>query len=276
MAALVELPSSPGVAPHHMSAGKKLYYQSKLGHVESKGKTSKASTEVNKRQNLVMPENTWIVYTHPKDRHDKVNRKRIASYIGTHYRNRSKPAARKAVEDANREHAQLPSQTVSSAAKSCRTLKRSMVRGIPRDAHGLREDPFANYVVTKTDCVPGAIDYFIHFFAPTHVIRPDLIRAENSEALIKDYFQYAVSNPLLFDSIVALSQINLSANRGVYSSDGSGTLKTPDKDALVHYGQALKKLRELIANDEGLTEDAVLFAIATLMGVDVSEVHAWL
>jgi hypothetical protein len=257
-----------------MSAGTGLYYQSKLDtrHVEPKSKRLKASTSVsvNALQSSAMPDNTWIVYTHPKDRHNKANRKRIASYIGTHYRNRSKPAARKAMENANLEHSQTASQTVALTTKKReRPLKRYTAHSIPRDAHGLREDPFANYLVTKTDCVPGAIDYFIHFFAPTHVIRPDLVPAENSKALIKDYFQYAVSNPMLFDAIIALSQINLSANKEVSSSDGSGALKTPDKDALVHYGQALKNLREVITNGEGLKEDAVLFAIATLMGVDV-------
>lgn len=71
---------------------------------------------------------------------------------------------------------------------------------------------------------------------------------------------------------MALSQINLTSNQWVDSDVTNPTIASsqPDKEALFHYGQALKKLTNVLGNEAAVAEDAVLFAIATLMGVDVS------
>jgi Fungal specific transcription factor domain len=112
----------------------------------------------------------------------------------------------------------------------------------------------------------------LNFFAPTHVIRPEVVSAHQSAFLVKQYFQYALSHEILFESIVSLSQINLTANRTPDRDDISSTFegKQPDRDALFHYGEALGKLRKLLSDKDAPMEDAVLFAIATLMGIDVS------
>lgn len=112
----------------------------------------------------------------------------------------------------------------------------------------------------------------LDFYAPTHVIRPELVTADEGPQLVKQYFRYALSHPLLFETIVALSQINLTSNRWVdrNANSSSVTNSQPDKEALYHYGRALKKLTSIIGDETAVTEDAVLFAIAALMGIDVS------
>lgn len=119
------------------------------------------------------------------------------------------------------------------------------------------------------------LTYFVtvlNFYAPTHVIRPELIKAEDSTGLVKQYFQLALSHPLLFETIVALAQINLTSNQWADQDENSsfpaGTV--PDKQAFSHYGKALARLRMVLSDETARMEDAVLFAIATMMGVDVS------
>ena len=104
------------------------------------------------------------------------------------------------------------------------------------------------------------------------MIRPEIVTAEESTGLIKQYFHLALSHPLLFEAIVSLSQINLTSNRLADQVSNSNNMSHPrsDKDALFHYGNALAKLRNILNDETARVDDAVLFSIATLMGVDVS------
>lgn len=117
-------------------------------------------------QHNEMSHDTFITYTHPDQQNDKSNRKKIATYIGTHYRNRSRPAARKA---ASGQPGTVNSPlTVSAAAGSAATGEwpvrpvhqpDQLSVTIHRDSHGFRDDPFATYPIEATKCVSAAIDY---------------------------------------------------------------------------------------------------------------------
>ena len=234
-----------------------------------------------------MSEDTFINYTHPRQQHDKENRKKVATYIGTHFRNRSRPALRNAAKTAANEGLDTSNETLEPPPTGSGLETQLLHTTIYRDNHGLRNDPFSSYPIESTDCIPGAIDYckcfsrhalsrlqkltiiVLNFYAPTHIIRPELITAEQSTPIVKQYFQYAVSHELLFESIVALAQMNLTAKAWAGNSHDTGSI-APDRAALFHYGRALARLRELLNDENALREDAVLFAIATLMGIDVS------
>ena len=224
----------------------------------------------------IMPGDTFITYTHPDQQYDKKNKKKVASYIGTHYRNRSRPAARHAdniVDTDQNANATNASEAVVIDGSSRQLVLNRRKPAVHRDSHGLRTDPFTSYPIKPTKCVPGAIDYWLNHFAPTHVIRPELIKAEDSTGLVKEYFQLALSHPLLFETIVALSQINLTSNQWADQDENSSSPANshPDKHAMSHYGKALARLRKVLNDETARMEDAVVFAIATLMGVDVSD-----
>ena len=118
---------------------------------------------------MAMAEDTFITYTHPSQQADRRNRRKVASYIGTHFRNRSKPAARKACQ---RTAAAEPVLTLPSNRKAPdQILRRNQLTvpfrpppsplTVPRDTHGLRDDPFSSFPIEITQWVPGAIDYCI-------------------------------------------------------------------------------------------------------------------
>jgi hypothetical protein len=88
-----------------------------------------------------------------------------------------------------------------------------------------------------------------------------VLSAEAGAIVLRQYFQYALQNSLMFEALIALAQANLTAHRW---SNG------PDKDALFHYSRSLQRLREVLSQQHGYAQDAILFAIIALMGVDVS------
>ena len=107
-----------------------------------------------------------------------------------------------------------------------------------------------------TDATP-----VLQFYGPAHIIRPEVLSAEEGAIVLQQYFRYALQNSLMFEALIALAQANLTVHQWV---DG------PDKDALFHYSRSLQRLREVISEQDGYTQDSVLFAIIALMGVDVS------
>ena len=78
--------------------------------------------------------------------------------------------------------------------------------------------------------------------------------------LVQQQFQYAVQHPVMFEAIIALAQANSTVNRW--------TDQTGDRLTLYHYGQAIARLRQAISSAQESMEDAVLFAIMALMGVN--------
>ena len=70
----------------------------------------------------------------------------------------------------------------------------------------------------------------------------------------------------MFEALIALSQANLTVHQW---SNGA------DPDALYHYNRSLRRLRDLLDREQDYTQDAVLFAIVALMGVDVSRYNMY-
>jgi len=131
-----------------------------------------------------MPEPTFINYTHPSEQSNRQNRRTVASYIGTHFRNRSKPSARRGIKthDSQTSTSQ-PSQAVFSGAgeKTHGELNSLPLRRrkspqppisaskqhspapklevVVHDGHGYRSDPFNAYPIEFRACIPAAIDF---------------------------------------------------------------------------------------------------------------------
>jgi hypothetical protein len=237
---------------------------------------------------------TFINYSHPSDTADRRNRRIVASYIGTHYRNRSRPSARKGLKstgssppdsiDGLKPQNQTPrsktttprSRSRTSSPKTPSLLAQPLV--LDHDRHGYRADPFRAYPIEFRECIPPALDYclflsapqleptltdsaVLQFYGPTHIIRPEVLSAEEGIIALHQYVQYALQNSVMFDALVALAQANLS-----FQSYREGW----DKDALFHYSRSVQRLREVLSQPDAYLQDATLFAIIALMGVDVS------
>ncbi|KAK4937473.1 hypothetical protein LTR10_021925 [Elasticomyces elasticus] len=216
-----------------------------------------------------MPDPTFVNYSHPQDQNNRRNRQLVASYIGTHFRNRSRPSSRRvlSIEEASEPLGQagdepgiqaadfeLPSEGPSNISA------RLPATTVPHDRHGLRSDPFYSYPIEFRQCIPAAVDYFLTFYGPAHVIRPEILSAEAGADILHQYFQYALQNALMFEALIALSQANLTVHQWTNG---------PDQDALYHYNQALRRLRDLLDREQDYSQDSILFAIIALMGVDV-------
>ncbi|KAK5055203.1 hypothetical protein LTR84_012952 [Exophiala bonariae] len=231
-----------------------------------------------------MAQPPFIIYTHPSEQSDRQNRRTVASYIGTHYRNRSRPSARKVqlpgepcsrkpFPVASTNNSDHPSETTSlvirdrkatrgrrSIAHTARSSPTPTLDNIPHDKHGFRSDPFSAYPIEFRDCIPVAIDFFVGFYGPAHVIRPEIVPPGAGTGILQSFFQYALQDSVLFEAIIALSLANLTVQ--------TWRLSGPDKDSIYHYSRAVGKLRKLLLKPEGFVEDSVLFAIVALMGVD--------
>ncbi|KIV81687.1 hypothetical protein PV11_03857 [Exophiala sideris] len=215
-----------------------------------------------------MPDPTFVNYSHPQDQNNRRNRQLVASYIGTHFRNRSRPASRRAssIEEGSEPVIRVGDQPGIQAADfelpregPSSISARLPATTVPHDRHGLRSDPFYSYPIEFRQCIPAAVDYFLTFYGPAHVIRPELLSAEAGAVILNQYFQYALQNALMFEALIALSQANLTVHQWTNG---------PDQDALYHYNQALRRLRDLLDREQDYSQDSVLFAIVALMGVD--------
>ncbi|ETN43052.1 uncharacterized protein HMPREF1541_02210 [Cyphellophora europaea CBS 101466] len=221
-----------------------------------------------KKTIVVHAKDTFINYSHPAQLADRARRRKVSSYIGVHFRNRSRPLVRKQAKEKqqNEVHCSKAEQAVATLAyqddASTDTTASETELGVPRDGHGLRNDPFETWPIQARASIPVAVDYFLQFYAPAHTVRPDLFSPEGGAQAVKDYFRYALQQPLMFETIVALSHANLFVS--------TWTDHCPDSQTLFHYGSALKRLRSQIASeDPGISaHDAVLFAIVALMGID--------
>lgn len=131
---------------------------------------------------LNMPDPPFINYSHPSEQSNPRNRRKVASYIGTHYRNRSKPSARNALKKAeplvskftktafvdqdssNIETAVLPfrkrgSRQSSPSQSGDSPFARLLSPTLSHDKHGFRSDPFDAYPIDSRACIPTAIDF---------------------------------------------------------------------------------------------------------------------
>ena len=106
----------------------------------------------------------------------------------------------------------------------------------------------------------------LRYYGPAHLICPENLSAEAGTLAIRQIFQYALDDALLFEAMMAVSQAGMTAR--CWSVDG------PDKDALLHYNRTVNRLRSLLDQNMAYSQDAVLFAIVALMGVDVGHTIA--
>lgn len=132
--------------------------------------TQHLNSIIGKPASAMKPDNVFINYSHPAEQSDKRNRQEVASYIGTHYRNRSRPAARrqKSVKRPGRDAANDDRKTSELALRSkpkspqvlswcLRSDENSPLRS--HDMHGLKVDPFSSYPIPASNRLPEAIEY---------------------------------------------------------------------------------------------------------------------
>lgn len=121
------------------------------------------------------PQNVFINYTNPSQQNDKRQRQKVASYIGTYYRNRSRPAARQKKEKADAESVQSydlstnrdeSSPTVAPDFKpkalqvlSWRLQAQATSPLKDHDMHGFKTDPFQSYPIPASTRLPQIIEY---------------------------------------------------------------------------------------------------------------------
>lgn len=117
-------------------------------------------------------QNVFVNYTHPSQQRDRQQRQRIASYIGTYYRNRSRPTARREAElgentNEGPSSGQLEVQSTTEPLRVLRWRLQSQIMSPFRshDMHGFRVDPFDSYPIPGSDRVPRALDYCTLAFA---------------------------------------------------------------------------------------------------------------
>lgn len=232
-----------------------------------------------------MPDDIFITYTHPDQLTNRSNRRRVAQYIGTHHRNRSKPTSRRLAKErarwnfitcptfSERHQGQASSDSQDEGSN---VLLLVPVQPVSHDHSGIRVDPFTAFPISHSDAIAPAVDYCktsllemllltstgadIRFYAPAHLVRPEIVPAGTGARLVRQHFQYAIQHPLMFEATIALAHASSSIS---HWTDQSG-----DRLTLYHYGQAISRLRYAITNVREYMEDAILFAIMALMGVD--------
>lgn len=94
----------------------------------------------------------FVTVDHPSQLTLTKNKRKVASYIGIHHRNRSQPSRR----SSSWIQTGLVQNRVSDATQN---TQGQLARQIPRDHHGIRVDPFESYPGKPTSIVPGAIDH---------------------------------------------------------------------------------------------------------------------
>ena len=113
-----------------------------------------------------MPSDPFINYSHPAEQIFAKNRRKVAQYIGTYYRNRSAPVSRRATAE-HRRRLRLSAHAIRDELVDEKSTALSVVLavspfpsyGIPRDRSGTREDPFAAFPIELNHTIASAIDY---------------------------------------------------------------------------------------------------------------------
>jgi hypothetical protein len=234
-----------------------------------------------------MDRDPFVNYTHPKDQTDKAHKKQVAQYIGTHFRNRSRPTRRHAAGNRPSWEFHGNATVTDCHALHQRKLSQEQARlgalTVPRDRSGIREDPFGAYPIPQGRGVGRAVDHcesillhviaspnhaVITSYAPSHLLRPEIIDPQSGAAAIRNYFQYALNHEVMFQATVALALADATAN--TWTDDYASP------DVLYHYGRSLSTLRRSLEDAQALQNDALLFAIMALIGIDylLNDLHS--
>lgn len=114
------------------------------------------------------PTPVFINYADPSEQNDKRNRRKVASYIGTHYRNRSRPSAKRDSNlnsgSSNTQDQQLvkrkPDNVITRPKQITWRIGQHTASPLSvHDMHGFRSDPFDSYPIPATEKIPKAIEY---------------------------------------------------------------------------------------------------------------------
>ncbi|KPI42793.1 uncharacterized protein AB675_2033 [Cyphellophora attinorum] len=209
-----------------------------------------------------MDRDPFVNYTHPKDQTDKAHKKQVAQYIGTHFRNRSRPTKRHVT--ANRPGWEF--QTGNKLAyklSPCPEIDQAFGKThselIP--SHKAVEwEELLTTVSLLSNVIAGSERLVIISYAPSHLLRPEVIDPQNGAAAIRNYFQYALDHEVMFQATVALALADATAH--------TWTDEYASPDVLYHYGRSLSTLRRSLEDAQALHDDALLFAIMALIGID--------
>lgn len=110
-----------------------------------------------------MPANIFITYTHLDEINTGPNRRRVAQYVATHLRNRSAPSSRRRLQSREQQRRRLApavdEQRNSQASLRSEAVRPTVIRSVPRDHRGLREDPFAVLPTQYNGALTVAVDY---------------------------------------------------------------------------------------------------------------------
>lgn len=120
------------------------------------------------------PQDVFVNYTHPSQQRNAQQRQKVASYIGTYYRNRSRPTARRDVDlgetgkeervtSRNEADTQLGPLRVHKWRLQSQTISPLQ----SHDMHGFKVDPFDSYPIPSSDRIPKALDY-CEYTLPIH------------------------------------------------------------------------------------------------------------
>lgn len=214
-----------------------------------------------------MVSDTFINYTHPTDLADRTNRRRVSQFIGLHWRNRSKPSARRKIQN-RKVHSIDSSQGAhdfvyldlgeDDSLEDAPTTKSLL----PRDGRGLRDDPFKMWPIQHHDSIAPALDYYFRYYVHTKAEHTASSRQSAGILSVADQLRIALQHPLMFETMIALSSANMTVS---HWKNGQ-----VDRVTLQHYGSAVRRLRNMISknNVEDATSESTLLAISALMGIE--------
>lgn len=97
-------------------------------------------------------------------------------------------------------------------------------------------------------------------FGPTHLIRSNVSIERPANKLLQNYIQYAMQNAVMFESVITVAFANMNIQRW---TDGQ-----PDVETARHYGSTLSRLRQSLATQDGIQQDATILAILALISAE--------
>jgi hypothetical protein len=109
-----------------------------------------------------MGDDLFVNYSSPADLKDRTKRRKVSSYIGLHFRNRSRPLAKKLLKEQSDAVEEVKSEPSEPDKRLLAVSKPLLIDGsvqLPRDGHGIRTDPFATWPIEYKSSIPAAVDY---------------------------------------------------------------------------------------------------------------------
>ena len=223
----------------------------------------RSKKDASKRSSKDQAPIAFINYSQPDDLNNAKQRFAIQSFVSENFRRRSRPVivSRKPARKYPFSPAGNTSRSHDDASEpKARTkgldlqVKHRKPLPLALQLSGGRRDPFSAYPIEATDCVPGAVDYYTQVC----VSGRGLVFGKGLFDLTQ-MFSMALQSPALFESLVAMSQSYLIANK-----DPCG----PSKEVLYHRGQALARLRQSMMDPQVAADNTPIYTAIMLLGID--------